>query len=251
MGWRGAVPEHAARGLSRSRSSQLRERRAHLRLQLLAPGAGRGRQRRRARLSGHLPRAGRQARRRPRCVFASAITPVHFDDLFQGPQDFDLTTCGDVVVRRRDGLASYQLAVVVDDAFQEVTRVVRGADLLASTPWQLDLQSALGAAAAYLRTPAAGGRTRRHQTIQVDDGAYRSITRKWPKGLQPTLTLLSQTPPAGSGAVTLLKMCGNGHLRTGTRKRLRAKRQVPCPSAGDRKQKFSLENCGVLAGVLR
>ena len=48
-----------------------------------------------------------------------------------------------MVVERRDGIASYQLAVVVDDAFQGVTRVVRGADLLASTPWQIDLQEAL------------------------------------------------------------------------------------------------------------
>ncbi len=47
------------------------------------------------------------------------------------------------MVERRDGLASYQLAVVVDDAFQGVTRVVRGADLLSSTPWQIDLQAAL------------------------------------------------------------------------------------------------------------
>ncbi len=48
-----------------------------------------------------------------------------------------------MVVQRRDGIASYQLAVVVDDAFQGVTRVVRGADLLSSTPWQIDLQDAL------------------------------------------------------------------------------------------------------------
>jgi glutamyl-Q tRNA(Asp) synthetase len=59
--------------------------------------------------------------------------PIHFDDLYLGPQHFDLAQSGDVVVQRRDGIASYQLAVVVDDAFQGVTRVVRGADLLSST----------------------------------------------------------------------------------------------------------------------
>jgi glutamyl-Q tRNA(Asp) synthetase len=69
---------------------------------------------------------------------------VSFTDRFQGPCFFAMRALGDVVIRRRDEVVAYQLAVVVDDAHQGVTDVVRGADLLPSTPWQVLLQRALG-----------------------------------------------------------------------------------------------------------
>ncbi|CAD0332631.1 tRNA glutamyl-Q(34) synthetase GluQRS [Xanthomonas hortorum pv. cynarae] len=71
--------------------------------------------------------------------------PVGFDDALQGHVMQDVyAEVGDVVLRRADGYWAYQLAVVVDDAAQIITDVVRGADLLDSTPRQLLLQRALG-----------------------------------------------------------------------------------------------------------
>ncbi len=71
--------------------------------------------------------------------------PVIFHDAIQGAQQQQLDRdIGDFVLKRADALFAYQLAVVVDDALQNVTHVVRGADLLASTPRQIYLQRLLG-----------------------------------------------------------------------------------------------------------
>ncbi|MDQ3229575.1 MAG: tRNA glutamyl-Q(34) synthetase GluQRS [Pseudomonadota bacterium] len=70
---------------------------------------------------------------------------IAFDDAIRGHQQQDLAReVGDFVLRRADGLWAYQLAVVVDDAAQGITDIVRGADLLDSTPRQILLQRSLG-----------------------------------------------------------------------------------------------------------
>ncbi|MCT8469288.1 tRNA glutamyl-Q(34) synthetase GluQRS [Chromohalobacter canadensis] len=72
------------------------------------------------------------------------LRPVEWEDRRLGHQRFDPAELGDVVLKRKDDLWAYQLAVVVDDADQGVSDVVRGADLLDNTPWQRQLQDALG-----------------------------------------------------------------------------------------------------------
>ncbi len=82
---------------------------------------------------------------------------VVFEDALQGRVGCDVAReCGDIVLRRADGIHTYQLAVVVDDAEQAITHVVRGADLLTSTPRQVVLQRHLGLPTpAYLHLPVA------------------------------------------------------------------------------------------------
>ena len=83
---------------------------------------------------------------------------MEFNDLLQGSQSDDLANdFGDFIVRRSDGLHAYQLAVVVDDAEDGITEVVRGSDLLHSTPKQLHLFGllALPNPPTYLHIPIA------------------------------------------------------------------------------------------------
>jgi glutamyl-Q tRNA(Asp) synthetase len=91
-------------------------------------------------------RDGMPAGRVARAVrFRTSHEVLGFDDRIRGHVEEDVAAdTGDFVVRRADGLYAYQLAVVVDDAAQEVTQVVRGADLLTSTARQIALQRALG-----------------------------------------------------------------------------------------------------------
>jgi glutamyl-Q tRNA(Asp) synthetase len=97
---------------------------------------------------------GRKARAY-RLRVPDANNPVSFEDRWVGVVTQDLATeVGDFVLKRADGFWAYQLAVVVDDADQGVTHVVRGADLLDSTSRQIYLQSLLGVPTPhYLHVP--------------------------------------------------------------------------------------------------
>ena len=101
---------------------------------------------------------------------------------------------GDFILRRSDGLFAYQLAVVVDDADQGVTDVVRGADLLASTPRQIFLQRALGLPTPrYLHVPIAidaqGNKlSKQTQARALPDAPLPALLAAW--------RFLDQRPPA-------------------------------------------------------
>ena len=120
---------------------------------------------------------------------------MSFEDRAQGTCRYTLRERGDVIVRRRDGAFAYQLAVVVDDARQGVTDVVRGADLLDSTPWQLALQRSLSLATPrYLHLPLVveptGAKLAKSRRSVALDAA-----RVGPQ-LHIALGLLRQDPPA-------------------------------------------------------
>ena len=83
--------------------------------------------------------------RRPAWRVKVGQESITFCDFLYGKYKEDLKTdCGDFILRRSDGVYAYQLAVVVDDAAMGVTQVVRGSDLLSSTPRQIYLQRLLG-----------------------------------------------------------------------------------------------------------
>lgn len=102
---------------------------------------------------------------------------------------------GDFVIQRRDGLYAYQLAVVLDDAWQGITDIVRGADLLDSTPRQLYLQELLGLSQPrYLHVPLIVqpdghklGKSYRSPPLPAEQAAV-PLTR--------ALRALGQRPPA-------------------------------------------------------
>ncbi|RLA38150.1 MAG: tRNA glutamyl-Q(34) synthetase GluQRS [Gammaproteobacteria bacterium] len=130
-------------------------------------------------------------------------TRIGFCDGHFGGCEIDLERdFGDFVIRRADGLFAYQLAVVVDDAAQGVTEVVRGADLLDLTPAQLHLQRLLGLPApTYLHHPLAidpaGAKLSKQTGARPLDGVDPR------PDLLAALAFLDQAPPPELTAVTL------------------------------------------------
>lgn len=99
--------------------------------------------------NGIYPGRCRHQTQTPSSKFATRlIVPDHaigFNDAIQGDYSQQLKQdIGDFILQRKDGLFAYQLAVVVDDQHQQINHIVRGSDLLASTPRQIWLQQLLG-----------------------------------------------------------------------------------------------------------
>lgn len=138
-------------------------------------------------------------------------TEIAFEDVLQEPQRQNVrATVGDFVLRRADGLWSYQLACVVDDAHQGITEVVRGCDLLDSTPRQILLQRLLGLPTpAYLHLPlavnAAGEKLAKSSNAApvTHDDPRTAIAR--------ALRFLGQAVPDAPDTATLLQLAAQ-HL---------------------------------------
>lgn len=128
--------------------------------------------------------------------------PVAFDDAVQGRQEQHLERdVGDFVLLRADGYFAYQLAVVADDADQGISHVVRGADLLDSTPRQIHLQRCLGfPTPAYAHLPVAvnaAGEKLSKQTLAPALEAARPLP-----ALLAAWRFLGQAGPAGDELAT-------------------------------------------------
>ncbi len=120
---------------------------------------------------------------------------TQFNDAIQSEFSENLSQeIGDFVIKRADGLYAYQLAVVVDDAKQGITRIVRGADLLTSTTRQIYIQRALNIATpSYMHIPIAtnnAGEKLSKQTLASSLNKQQPATQIW-----HALDFLNQQPP--------------------------------------------------------
>ncbi|RCW70513.1 tRNA glutamyl-Q(34) synthetase GluQRS [Pseudorhodoferax soli] len=129
--------------------------------------------------------------------------PVTWHDRRLGAQQQDVAQAvGDFVLRRADGLWAYQLAVVVDDADQGVTDVVRGEDLADNTPRQLLLQRALGLPTPrYLHTPLVLGAN--GEKLSKQNGAQALALDDPAAALQAAARMLGLPEAAGTAAERL------------------------------------------------
>lgn len=122
-------------------------------------------------------------------------TVIAFEDALQGPQRWPLAAEGDFVVKRADGPFAYQLACALDDAQQGITQVVRGADLLDSTPRQIHLMRLLGLREpSYLHLPIAVDARGRKLSKSEGDAAVDS--RAPLPGMRAALAMLGIPPGA-------------------------------------------------------
>lgn len=123
--------------------------------------------------------------------------PITFTDRLQGDRQQNLEQAvGDFVLKRADGYWAYQLAVVVDDAAQGVTHVVRGADLLLSTPRQIHLQNLLSLPhLVYMHLPIAVNAA--GEKLSKQTHAAPLDPRQPGLALWSALAFLRQAPPPG------------------------------------------------------
>ncbi len=121
---------------------------------------------------------------------------IEFTDILQGGMSQDVADeVGDFVLRRRDGLFAYQLAVVVDDADQGITEIVRGCDLLDNTQRQIYLQRILGYPTPdYVHLPVVT--TDNGDKLSKYTGALAIDISRPAEALVRALNLLQQNPPA-------------------------------------------------------
>ncbi len=121
---------------------------------------------------------------------------ICFNDAVMGKQSQNIENqCGDFIIKRRDGLFAYQLAVVVDDARQGISEIVRGTDLLDCTARQMYLQQVLGYnTPVYCHLPLAVDAEGK-KISKSDDATKVDINRR-EKLLCNVLQFLGQNPPA-------------------------------------------------------
>ena len=127
--------------------------------------------------------AQRAMKTKPPCLRARVPErEIAFVDGLQGEQRLSLSReWGDFIVRRADGVAAYQLAVVVDDAENGVTEVVRGRDLLSSTPAQLWLYEALGLKPPhFIHMPMLLAADGRRLSKRDGDLNLKNLRDRWP-----------------------------------------------------------------------